>query len=58
MGSGQPRYIYPYILEGNIIKLPFAYATGIKVPRPEREQFSTTNLSFIGKLRTEAKSGA
>jgi hypothetical protein len=25
-GIGQPRYIYPYIIQSDDIKLPFAYA--------------------------------
>jgi len=53
-GMGQPRYIYPYIIETDNIKLPFAYAVqAIKLPRPTREQFPQIELAFEGTLRDE-----
>ena len=53
-GMGQPRYIYPYIIETDNIKLPFAYAVqAIKLPRPTREQFPQIELAFEATLREE-----
>ena len=53
-GMGQPRYIYPYIIETDNIKLPFAYAVQtLKLTRPIREQFPPIELVFEGTLREE-----
>lgn len=52
-GIGQPRYIYPYIVECDDIKLPFAYAVSLKIPRPKRELFPPMNVKFDAKLRPE-----
>ena len=53
-GIGQPRYIYPYILETNNIILPFAYAlTNLRLARPKRDSFPPINLIFEGQLREE-----
>lgn len=54
-GIGQPRYIYPYSLNGNELKLPFAYAISLKVERPKREDFPQMNIEFTGELRDEQK---
>ena len=55
-GIGQPRYIHPYTIEGDNIKLPFAYAaTSIKVPRPTRDNFPDMDTEFVGELRPEQK---
>ncbi len=55
-GIGQPRYIHPYTLEGDNLKLPFAYAaTTIKVPRPKRDNFPDMDTEFVGELRPEQK---
>ena len=54
-GIGQPRYIYPYIIEGDNIKLPFAYAVSLQIHRPKRELFPPINIKFDGELRPEQK---
>jgi superfamily II DNA or RNA helicase len=54
-GIGQARYIYPYLLEGNDLKLPFAYAISLKIPRPNREAFPQIIVDFAGDLREEQK---
>lgn len=54
-GIGQPRYIYPYIIESDDIKLPFAYAVSLQIPRPKRELFPPINIKFDGELRPEQK---
>lgn len=54
-GIGQPRYIYPYIIECDDIKIPFAYAVSLKIPRPTRNLFSPMNIKFTGVLRPEQK---
>lgn len=51
---GGPKYIYPYSVNENSIKLPFAYASTIlKLPRLPRSNFSTRKLKFTGSLRPE-----
>ena len=55
-GMGEPRYIYPYILENTNIQLPFAYAaTEIKIKRPNRDTFPSIDVKFEGTLRPEQK---
>ncbi len=54
-GIGQPRYIYPYIIECDDIKIPFAYAVSLKIPRPTRDLFSSMDIKFTGELRPEQK---
>jgi superfamily II DNA or RNA helicase len=54
-GIGQPRYIYPYIIECDDIKLPFAYAVSLQIHRPQRELFPPINIKFDGELRPEQK---
>jgi superfamily II DNA or RNA helicase len=55
-GLGQPRYIYPYKLEGDNITLPFAFGTTIPgLLRPPRANFPIMNVKFTGKLREEQK---
>ena len=51
---GAPKYIYPYTVSENNIKIPFAYATTtLKLPRLPRNHFSTRKLKFTGSLRPE-----
>jgi superfamily II DNA or RNA helicase len=54
-GIGQPRYIYPYIIECDDIKIPFAYAVSLKIPRPTRDLFPYMDIKFTGELRPEQK---
>lgn len=54
-GIGQPRYIYPYIIECDDIKIPFAYAVSLKIPRPTRDLFPSMDIKFTGELRPEQK---
>jgi superfamily II DNA or RNA helicase len=54
-GIGQPRYIYPYIIQSDDIKLPFAYAVSLQISRPKRELFPPINVKFAGELRPEQK---
>lgn len=54
-GMGQPRYIHPYVLEGDDLKLPFSYAVSLKVPRPKRGDFPETQVDFLSDLRAEQK---
>lgn len=54
-GIGQPRYIYPYIIQSDDIKLPFAYAVSLQISRPKRELFPSINVKFAGELRPEQK---
>lgn len=53
-GIGEPRTIYPYIIVGDYIKLPFAYSiNNINKTRPSRDSFPITDLEFCGELRNE-----
>jgi superfamily II DNA or RNA helicase len=53
-GAGAPRYIYPYTIEGNCIRVPMAYGVStIKISRRPRDDFSSRKLSFLGSLRPE-----
>ena len=53
---GQPKYIYPYEIIGDYIKLPFAYAKrSLKLKRPERNSFPSLNINFEGILRDNQK---
>lgn len=53
-GMGVPRYIYPFEIEGNQIKLPFAYATcTLKLKRPNRNEYAASNVKFMGTSRPE-----
>jgi superfamily II DNA or RNA helicase len=52
---GQARYIYPYSLEGNNLRLPFSYSVLLKIPRPVRENCQCISVDFIGNLREEQK---
>jgi len=54
-GFGPPKYIYPYIIECDDIKLPFAYAVSLNIPRPKRESFPAIDVKFDGQLRPEQK---
>lgn len=55
-GVGQDRYIFPYTVDGDNIKLPFAYGTrNLKIKRPSRDTFSTMDVKFEGKLRPPQK---
>ena len=51
--NGPARYIFPFILQGDDLILPFAYASSLKIPRPKRDQFSPINLEFNGHLRPD-----
>ena len=54
--GGEPRYIYPFEIEGNDITLPFAYAVTKKIKRPSRESLpGAINSTFTGSLRPEQK---
>jgi superfamily II DNA or RNA helicase len=53
---GKCRYIYPFVIEGDYIKLPFAYAAKtLKLPRPSRDKFPKMEAKFEGKLRPKQK---
>ena len=53
-GMGQPKYIYPFEIEGDDIVLPFAYAArNLKIKRPSREQFPSMSVKFEGTPRPE-----
>jgi superfamily II DNA or RNA helicase len=53
-GVGAPRYIYPYTVSDNTIKIPFAYAVGnLKLGRLPRTHFTARNVIFNGVLRPE-----
>lgn len=53
-GVGAPKYIYPYTVSDDSIKIPFAYAVGIlKLSRRPRTQFSARKVPFEGSLRPE-----
>ena len=56
-GMGPPKYIYPYTMCNETIKLPFAYAIQkLKLPRLERSNFPGTKIEFTGGvLREEQK---
>ena len=53
-GPAQVKYIHPFSIDGNNIKLPFAYAIQIlNLKRPERTLFSAVAIPFKGSLREE-----
>jgi superfamily II DNA or RNA helicase len=54
-GMGPPRFIYPYTIENQDIKLPFSFGSALKIPRPKREDFPSIDLTFEGELREEQK---
>lgn len=55
-GMGQPRYIYPFEIDNDILKLPFSYAvTNLKFLRPDRDSFSKMTIKFTGLPRPEQK---
>ena len=56
-GMGQTKYIQPYTVMGDIdVSLPFAYAARVlKLKRPSRKTFPSTNVEFRGTLRPEQK---
>jgi superfamily II DNA or RNA helicase len=55
-GNGDPRYIYPFEIDEDNIKLPFAYAARcLKLKRPDRKCFPIINVKFEGIPRPEQK---
>ena len=53
-GPSKVKYIYPFTIENNNIKLPFAYAVQLlHCKRPERTLFASSQVSFDGNLREE-----
>lgn len=56
-GIGQTKYVQPYTLVGDDkVSLPFAYAARVlKLRRPSRKTFPSTNVKFQGTLRPEQK---
>lgn len=56
-GIGQTKYVQPYTLIGDDkVSLPFAYAARVlKLRRPSRKTFPSTNVKFQGTLRPEQK---
>jgi len=55
-GMGQPKYIFPYTVDGDNIKLPFAYAARtLKLKRPNRNAFPKMDVKFEGTLRDPQK---
>lgn len=56
-GIGQTKYVQPYTLVGDDkVSLPFAYAARVlKLRRPSRKTFPSTNVKFQGALRPEQK---
>jgi superfamily II DNA or RNA helicase len=53
-GAGDPRYIYPYTMEENCIRVPMAYGVStLKINRRPRDDFPSRKLSFLGSLRPE-----
>ena len=48
------KEIYPYLINGDIIHLPFAYAsTELSMKRRERSEFPVMKIKFEGSLREE-----
>jgi len=56
-GIGHTKYVQPYTLVGDDkVSLPFAYAARVlKLRRPSRKTFPSTNVKFQGTLRPEQK---
>lgn len=55
-GKGQSKYIFPYEIVGDDIKLPFAYAARVlKLKRQDRTAFPEINVKFEGESRQEQK---
>ena len=53
---GQPRFIYPFEIERDNIKIPFAYASRtLKLDRPDRKDFPKIDVEFQGVPRAEQK---
>ena len=51
---GQPRFIYPFEIERDNIKIPFAYAARtLKLERPHRKGFPKIDVKFQGTPRPE-----
>ena len=51
---GQPRFIYPFEIEGDNIQIPFGYAArNLKLERPKRKNFPIINVKFQGVPRAE-----
>jgi superfamily II DNA or RNA helicase len=48
------KIIYPYLLENDMILLPFAYSIReLKMSRPSRDEYPAMNVKFEGQLRSE-----
>lgn len=55
-GGAQPKYIYPFEIEGENITLPFSYGVlNGKIKRPLRNSLPSSEYSFEGTLRPEQK---
>jgi len=55
-GFGQSRFIFPYDVEGEDIKVPFSYGVkALNIKRPERSVFPNSKPEFEGSLRDEQK---
>ncbi len=53
-GAGAPRYIYPYSLDGNSIRVPMAYGVStLRINRRPRGDFPSRDVAFVGTLRDE-----
>ena len=53
-GMGQPKYVYPFEIDADNIKLPFAYAARtLKLKRPGRKDFPTMEVEFAFEPREE-----
>ena len=55
-GMGETRYIYPFEIDEDKIKLPFAYGiSALRLKRPGRKEYSDMNVAFEGTPRSEQK---
>jgi len=55
-GNVQPKYLFPYEIDNDFIKLPFAYSISeLELKRPSRESLPSRNFSFNATTRPEQK---
>ena len=55
-GNVQPKYLFPYEIDNDFIKLPFAYSISeLDLKRPSRESLPSRNFSFNATTRPEQK---
>lgn len=54
-GGGPSKFLFPYSVENNLLRVPFAYGVCIGSARPIRESFNHMTIKFKGELREEQK---